>query len=120
MFSLILKINDWWTPDIRKEETLEIANEPLVLSIEFYPPQPYPISTFCANQVKQLIHHEKDLPTSMKFNELYQASPLSFSTFEYNIRKMNFDMGGFHLHFLDVSFIYHVYYRMIILAGLKC
>ena len=105
MFSLILKINNQWTPDIRKEETLEISNEPLVLAVEFYPPQRYPISTFCSTHVKQLIHHEKDLPTAMKFNELYQSSPMSFSTFEYNIRKMNFDMGGFHLHFLDVSFI---------------
>ena len=80
-----------YTLDIRKEEILEISNEPLVLAIEFYGRELYPINTFCATGVKQLIHHEKDLPTSMKFNELYHSSS-SYGTYEYNVRKMNFDI----------------------------
>ena len=83
-----------YTLDIRKEETLDISNEPLVLALEYHPPELYPVSTFCATRVRQLIHHEKDLPTSMKFNELYHSSSsyYKYITYEYNIRKMNFDI----------------------------
>ena len=97
-----------YTLDIRKEETLKICNEPLVLAIEYYPEERYPISTFCAYRVKQLIHHEKDLPTAMKFNELYHSMG-SFGTYEYNIRKMNYDIGGFHIHLPSFLFTYQFF-----------
>ena len=80
-----------YTLDIKKEKTLEIYNEPLVLALKYHSEELYPISTFCATRVKQMIHHERDLPTAMKFNELYHTMG-SYGTYEYNIRKMNFDI----------------------------
>ena len=76
-----------YTMDIKKGGNLSILNEPLILSFEFYPPARYPLSTFCATRVKALIHHNEDLPTSSKFNELYQNVPISHRyVFEYTIR----------------------------------
>ena len=82
-----------YTMDIKKGGNLSILNEPLILSFEFYPPAPYPLSTFCANHVKALIHHNEDLPTSSKFNELYHDVLIYPGyVYEYTIRKSNFDM----------------------------